>query len=69
MNDIKEDWFVAVPSVLCPYSGYRTANNFLFGIKFFKEKCNHPKHPNANIWTYPKCNKDICPIKIKDDKI
>ena len=62
-NDI---WLINIPilSISCPYSG-RLMSGILPLAELVKDKCHHPMNTKWLLWTYPKCDKESCPIKVK----
>jgi hypothetical protein len=62
-NDI---WLINIPilSISCPYSG-RIMSGILPLAELVKGKCHHPMNTKWLLWTYPKCDKESCPIKVK----
>lgn len=71
MNDKNDKiWLINIPilSISCPYSGRLMASTLPFGSELIKDKCHHPMNIKWMFLTYPKCEKDSCPIKADKDK-
>jgi len=63
-------WVIKIPilSVSCPYNGSLMSMSMTeilpLGGELMKDKCHHPMNPKWLMWTYPKCEKENCPLKV-----
>ena len=66
-NQINDMWLINIPilSVSCPYNGRMMSGAFPLISELIKDKCHNPSNPKWIMWTYPECNKETCPIKVK----
>ena len=53
-------WKIKESGVKCKYQ-VRPFLFILFAVN--KERCLHPENPEYNMWIYPPCNEELCPIK------
>lgn len=70
MNENSDIWLINIPilSISCPYSGRMISSILLFGSELVKDRCHHPMNIKWMMWTYPKCEKETCPIKVDTDQ-
>ena len=70
MNENSDIWLINIPilSISCPYSGRMISGILLFGSELVKDRCHHPMNIKWMMWTYPKCEKETCPINVDTDQ-